>query len=113
MENLDYAIMYVEEKLGTGAVMEMMDYIEEKKGNEGVTMSKYYIIRDLTFSIGVYKALYYKSWDGRYEVGDIEGMELTEHKDQAFKFHCPLEAHKFIEQNGLRGHCFVEEVCIG
>ncbi len=33
MENLDYAIMYVEEKLGTGAVMEMMDYIEEKKRN--------------------------------------------------------------------------------
>ncbi|CAM0054574.1 hypothetical protein VPHK460_0169 [Vibrio phage K460] len=31
MENLDYAIMYVEEKLGAGAVMEMMDYIEEKK----------------------------------------------------------------------------------
>lgn len=34
MENLDYAIMYVEEKLGTGAVMEMMDYIEEKKKSE-------------------------------------------------------------------------------
>lgn len=26
--------MYVEEKLGTGAVMEMMDYIEEKKKSE-------------------------------------------------------------------------------
>lgn len=32
--DFDYAIMYVEERLGTGAVMEMMDYIEDKKRNE-------------------------------------------------------------------------------
>lgn len=113
MEKLDYAIMYVEEKLGTGAVMAMMDYIEDKKMKEEVTMSKHYIIKDLTFSIVENESLYYKSWDERYEVGNIEGMEITEHKDKAFKFPCHCDAHKFIEQNGLRGHCFVEEVIVG
>ncbi|AUR91572.1 hypothetical protein NVP1161O_130 [Vibrio phage 1.161.O._10N.261.48.C5] len=109
MEDLDYVIMYIEQKLGTGAVMEMMDYIEDKKAEE-IVMSKHYVVKDLTFSIVDNENLYYKSWDERYEVGNIEGMELTEHKGQAFKFPCHCDAHKFIEQNGLRGHCFVEEM---
>ncbi|AUR94133.1 hypothetical protein NVP1193O_002 [Vibrio phage 1.193.O._10N.286.52.C6] len=103
----------IEELFGSGALMQVEDYIFDEMKEEENVMGKYYIIRDLTFSIGVYKDLYYKSWDKRYEVGDIEGMELTEHKDQAFKFPCHCDAHKFIEQNGLKGHCFVEEVIVG
>lgn len=31
MEDMDYAIMFVEEQYGNGAVMAMLDYIEDKK----------------------------------------------------------------------------------
>ncbi len=34
MEDMDYAVQYVEYKFGTGAVFEMMDYIMEKKKEE-------------------------------------------------------------------------------
>lgn len=34
MTDLDYAIMFVEEKFGAGSVFELIDYIEYKKRQE-------------------------------------------------------------------------------